>query len=145
KCWKEYTKENHRVDKTCNNCGKVYQANKSNKNISKYCSKKCAIEGQKKGKNFKCEECGDVFYEKRSNFKRRNVRFCSKECYNKGRKSYHKTEDLRAKIRARRNGIIERISNTTGIREDDIPTDLIDAKDAQLKLRGKLQKIRHNE
>jgi len=91
-----------RVEKTCDNCGETYKVYPCRADEARYCSRECADSGDYhltgedhgmwKGEEleYTCETCGTEF---RRHGHIKNVRFCSKECYNAAKPDMVSGED----------------------------------------------------
>lgn len=64
----------------CSHCHKTFY-NRGNKKNVKYCSRKCAQFGRRKGIVFQCEWCENKIYKSKSLIEKHN--FCGRKCANK--------------------------------------------------------------
>lgn len=62
----------------CTQCGESYRIKPSKVTRTKYCSKECQVEAQKRRVTLRCEYCDEQYEIKQSH--RRASRFCSREC-----------------------------------------------------------------
>ena len=77
----------------CQCCGKdIYATPSAIKRGKKYCSVECQRKMSQTGHMINCQKCGKLFYTNRDNKK-----YCSRECYYKGRKYLKGKENLQSK------------------------------------------------
>ena len=103
----------NRIGRACELCGRAftlsaYEAAKDGK--GRWCSRRCADIGRKRGERRTCETCGAAFYVYPSDLSdpRRALRFCSMSCYKpvrgKATKGRPKSEIARARQSAAMKG-----------------------------------------
>lgn len=83
-------KEIHKnVNNLCANCGKVVNQTEGYK-TKKFCTDECRKQfwaknrnkiNRKTAKEFKCSVCGEIYFD----YEKSNRKYCSRECYIKGR------------------------------------------------------------
>lgn len=73
-----------RVELSCNVCGDSYEVRPIESKRSRYCSRKCANEGQRKQITCKCKECGESYDVAENRVSR--TKYCSMVCYSVARK-----------------------------------------------------------
>jgi len=79
--------------KKCETCGIEFYVTPYKKESAKFCSKKCMYKSFNNGHYIKCRECNKDFYITLCQIKK-GKKWCSWECYNKGRGSNNGKEEM---------------------------------------------------
>ncbi len=98
-----------KVEKTCINCGSIFETWKHREETAKFCSRGCYHEGQKKGitthpkriyVEFICKTCGERFERQKRGYgagTKLVPQYCSVKCYNEMRGTYYRAQSHKAK------------------------------------------------
>lgn len=70
-----------KIEKICEQCGKVFYVWPYREHNAKYCSKKCYTKSHSNQTQKKCLQCGKIFSIRKSHTSRGRGKFCSKNCY----------------------------------------------------------------
>lgn len=77
------------VEKKCAICEKFFLVHEYRKTSAKYCSRECYHKSTIVDKNYKCQNCNSIFFNKG-----RNKKFCSYECFCEFRRNKPKIAKL---------------------------------------------------
>jgi predicted RNA-binding Zn-ribbon protein involved in translation (DUF1610 family) len=84
-CFRQWRKENCRVELICEVCGKLYTRRKSVSDGSRFCSMECMCKGRNGSITFNCDYCDKEVVQHKSLYHNTQHHYCSMECSHKGR------------------------------------------------------------
>lgn len=130
----------NRVTVVCCNCGKKVEKRRSNAEKAKqnFCSLPCAYEHREDKVTVECNQCGKKF----KDVECKNRKYCSSKCYQKSKKLYPNTLEMRILIKQRNktesmhDTYIKRLLTWNNcLKPNDIPQSIVEAKRQNLKIK----------